>query len=83
MHTKLMTPQLILSAVTSTLAANNLQALPKTLAALTVVVAIVCTVLGAITNFVEFNVVSKDTASQQRDTDRFTDIWEVSILSMT
>jgi hypothetical protein len=29
MHTKLMTPQLILSAVTSTLAANNLQALPN------------------------------------------------------
>jgi hypothetical protein len=60
MHTKLMTPQLILSAVTSTLAANNLQApAGAPLATLTVVVAIVCTVLVAITNFVEFNVVSE------------------------
>jgi hypothetical protein len=59
MHTKLMTPQLILSAVTSTLAKIYRPCPRDTLTALTVVVAIVCTVLGAITNFVEFNVVSK------------------------
>lgn len=60
MHTKLMTPQLVLSAVTSTLAANNLQAPPGApIATLTVLVAIICTVLSAITNFVEFNVAAE------------------------
>lgn len=64
MHMRLMTPQLVLSAVTSTLAAHNLHATNTTTialptAVLTAVVAIVCTVLSAISNFVEFNVASE------------------------
>lgn len=46
LHTKLMTPQLILSAATSTLAANNLQTpTGAPIATLTVIIAIICTVL--------------------------------------
>jgi hypothetical protein len=60
LHMRLMTPQLILSAATSTLAANNLQTpAGAPIATLTVIIAIICTVLSAITNFVEFNVVSE------------------------
>ena len=62
MHMRLMTPQLVLSAVTSTLTAHNLHAsvdVAMPTAVLTAVVAIVCTVLGAISNFVEFNVASE------------------------
>jgi hypothetical protein len=56
-HERLMVPQLILSALTSTLAAHSLQA-PSSIAvsALTAVIAIVCTCLSAISNFVEWNV---------------------------
>jgi hypothetical protein len=68
MHTRLMTPQLILSALTSTCTAHNLQGgdHASILAVFTAVIAIVCTVLNAITNFVEFNIVAEKHAVTAR-----------------
>jgi hypothetical protein len=80
MHTKLMTPQLILSAVTSTLAAKTIYRPCRTNSD-----GGRCDCMYGTRRDHQFRRVQRcleDTASQQRDTDRFTDIWEVSILSM-